>query len=131
LMVERASSVMRETTLRAPWPGGLHLRCRPQPPTALVQLGAYPLPPCRMPSSSISPVSSLMPTRYVCSRRPGIPESIRHAHRLRVHLALRAQQDLDPVRLPSPQSGRRRHEVAMLKSTRPSSTSSRPPAPRS
>lgn len=66
--------------------GGLHLSGRPQPTTALVQLGAYPLPPLldaifidRCDTVFFGHVDAIR----VFAPRRNPPESIRHAHRLR------------------------------------------------
>src|SRR5262245_57675233 len=72
LMVERARPVMRETTLRAPWPAAC------TSPAAHSRLPrSSSLEPIRSHRSlmPVSSISSLMPTRYACSRRPGIPPS--------------------------------------------------------
>jgi len=66
---------MRDTTLRAPWPAACtspaaHSR-RPRS-SSLEPTCSHR---CLMPSSSILSFSSVMPTRYACSRCPGIPPS--------------------------------------------------------
>ena len=61
--------------------GGLHLARRPQPSTALVQLGAYRLPP-PFDAILVNLVDHGDAIRvFALPRNP--PESIRHAHRLR------------------------------------------------